>query len=101
MIGDVLTSSILFEVLRKEFPNSELHFLINSHTIPVVTNNPFIDKIIAFTPEIEKSRFLFQRLRKQIFKTKYFMVIDVYSKLSSAWISVSSCLLYTSDAADE
>ena len=70
MIGDVLTSSILFEVLRKEFPNSELHFLINSHTIPVVTNNPFIDKIIAFTPEIEKSRFLFQRLRKQIFKTK-------------------------------
>ena len=94
MIGDVLTSSILFEVLRKEFPNSELHFLINSHTIPVVTNNPFIDKIIAFTPEIEKSRFLFQRLRKQIFKTKYFMVIDVYSKLSSAWISVSSRAKY-------
>ena len=42
MIGDVLTSSILFEVLEK-FPNSL--FLINSHTIPVVKNNPFIDKL--------------------------------------------------------
>ena len=94
MIGDVLTSSILFEVLRKEFPKSELHYLVNSNTIPVVTNNPFIDKIIAFTPEIEKSMVLFQNLRKQIFKTKYFMVIDVYSKFSSAWISVSSRAKY-------
>ena len=94
MIGDVLTSSILFEVLRKEFPASELHYLVNSNTIPVILNNPFIDKIIPFTPEIENSKVLFKRLRKKIFKTKYYIVIDVYSKLSSAWISVSSGAKY-------
>jgi len=29
MIGDVLTSSILFEALRKEFPTAELHYMIS------------------------------------------------------------------------
>ena len=55
MIGDVLTSSILFEVLRAEYPNAELHYLIYPHTLPVVENNPFIDKIIIFKEEFKKS----------------------------------------------
>ena len=40
MIGDVLTSSILFEVLRAKYPNAQLDYLVNSHTLPVIENNP-------------------------------------------------------------
>ncbi|ULC58699.1 glycosyltransferase family 9 protein [Flaviramulus sp. BrNp1-15] len=90
MIGDVLTSSILFEALKEKYPNAELHYLINSHTFPVVENNPFIDEYIFFTPEIEKSKLKLFNFTKSIRKKKYDVVIDVYSKLSSNLITLFS-----------
>ena len=44
-IGDVLTSSILCEAIREYYPKYEIHYLINENTLPVVENNPYIDKI--------------------------------------------------------
>lgn len=90
MIGDVLTSSILFDALKKRYPSSELHFLINSHTLPVVENHPNIDKFQLLTPEIEASKVQFHRFLKSIQKEHYDVVIDVYGKLGSALISLYS-----------
>ncbi len=90
MIGDVLTSSVLFKALREHYPNAQLDYLINSHTFPVVENNPFIDNFIFFTPDAEKSKSALWALAKSIKKEKYDVVIDVYSKLSSNLISVLS-----------
>ncbi|AEH00070.1 glycosyltransferase family 9 protein [Lacinutrix sp. 5H-3-7-4] len=87
MIGDVLTTSILFEVLRAKYPDAELHYLINSHTLPVVENNPFIDEFVFFTKEIENSKTEFYKFLKRIKAEKYDTVIDVYGKLSSNLIS--------------
>ncbi|MEP3836355.1 MAG: glycosyltransferase family 9 protein [Algibacter sp.] len=89
MIGDVLTSSILFESLRHKFPESQLDYLINDHTYPVVENNPFIDKFIFITPEIEKSKIKFFAFLKKLRKEEYDAVIDIYGKISSALISLS------------
>lgn len=90
MIGDVLTSSILFEVLRLKYPNAELHYLINSHTYPVVENNPFIDDFIFFTKNEESSLKALLSFAKTIKAHQYDIVIDVYSKLSSNIISLFS-----------
>ncbi|WP_111309527.1 glycosyltransferase family 9 protein [Confluentibacter sediminis] len=90
MIGDVLTSSILFEALRLKYPHAQLDYLINEHTYPVVENNPFIDHFIFFTPEIEKSKVKLFSLAKTIRKEKYDIVIDAYCKLSSNFISALS-----------
>lgn len=87
MIGDVLTSTILFEALKEKYPEAELHYLINSHTVSVVENNPFIDDYIVFTPEIEKQYLKFWGLIKSIRSNKYDVVIDAYSKLSSNILS--------------
>ena len=94
MIGDVLTSTVLFEVLKERFPTSELHFLVNTSTVPVVTNNPLIDKIIAFTPEMDRDKKVFKQLRSNIKAEKYDIVIDAYSKISSAWIAKTSGAQY-------
>lgn len=91
MIGDVLTSSVLFEVLKKEHPTSELHYLINSHTYPVVKGHPFIDDFIFFTPEIENNKLQFFNLLRRIKRENYDVVIDVYAKLSSSLITLFSC----------
>lgn len=90
MIGDVLTSSILFEALRLKYPKAQLYYLINEHTYPVVQNNPFIDNFILFTPEAEKSKIKLFNLAKTIRKEKFDIVIDVYCKLSSNFITALS-----------
>jgi len=87
MIGDVLTSSILFEALKETYPDSELHYCINSHTLPVVENNPFIDEFVFINTEIESNNRMFYKFLKSIKKAKYDAVIDVYSKISSNLIS--------------
>ena len=87
MIGDVLTTSALFEVLRKEIPNSELHYLINSNTQPVVENNPHINQLLIFTPKMEKSKAQRYSFLKNVRSEKYDVVIDVYGKLGSNLIS--------------
>ncbi|WP_228851005.1 glycosyltransferase family 9 protein [Aegicerativicinus sediminis] len=83
MIGDVLMSTILFEAIKKKYPNYELHYLINTHTEPVVRNNPFIDKILFYSPEIEGSKRQFLKFLLGIRDSKYSAVIDVYGKLPS------------------
>ena len=83
MIGDVLTTSILFEALKAEHPDAELHYVINQHTFPVVENNPFIDKLLFVTPEMETSKSAFLAFLKVLKKENYDTVVDVYSKFSS------------------
>lgn len=90
MIGDVLASTILFEALRKNYPGAELHYLINQHTVAVLENNPFIDKLHLFTPEMQKSKRAFYSFLQEVRKEKYDVVIDVYSKLNSALIAFFS-----------
>ena len=88
MIGDVLTTSILFEALKNANPKAELHYVVNSNTTPVIQNNPFIDKYIQVTPEIEKNKGQFLKFLLQLRHEKYDAVIDVYGKLSSLLISI-------------
>jgi heptosyltransferase-2 len=90
MIGDVLTSTILFEALRQKYPDAQLDYLINEHTYPVVKNNPYIDNFILLTPEIEKNYSKLYSFIKQIKKYKYDVIIDVYGKISSNLVTLFS-----------
>ncbi|GGZ72030.1 glycosyltransferase [Algibacter mikhailovii] len=87
MIGDVLTSSILFEALRQKYPNAQLDYLINEHTFPVVQNNPYIDNYVFFTKREEQSKKALVQFALRIRRSEYDVVIDIYSKLSSFLIS--------------
>lgn len=90
MIGDVLTSSIMFEALHQKFPNAQLDYLINEHTLPVVKNNPFIDNFVLFTRRDQKNIISLFKFTLKIRRQKYDIVVDVYSKLSSNIISLLS-----------
>lgn len=90
MIGDVLTSSLIFETLRKAYPQAELHFMIHKNTAAVIENNPFIDSIIYYKPEEMKNLFRFISFLKEIRNEQYDAVIDVYSKIATGLISLFS-----------
>jgi heptosyltransferase-2 len=87
MIGDVLTSSIICENLKRNFPDAEIHYVINRFTIPVVENNPYIDKFVVFEDEYKQSKLRFYRFLKQVAKSNYTHVFDAYGKLESLLIS--------------
>ena len=87
MIGDVLTSSILFQALRKKYPDAELHYLIYPHTKPVIENNPFIGKVIEYAPKIGKDPVKFMKFLNFIREESYSEIIDIYSKISSGIIA--------------
>ncbi|MEM9679867.1 MAG: glycosyltransferase family 9 protein [Bacteroidota bacterium] len=90
MIGDVLATSILFEAIKSKYPDSELHYLINSNTFPVVENHPHIDVFQFYTPDMESSKLKLWRFAKSLRREHYDTVIDVYSKLSSNLITLLS-----------
>lgn len=90
MIGDVLVSTMLCERLKKYIPESEIHYLINTNTEDVVTNNPHIDRIVLFTEEYRNSKWSFYKFLKGIRREQYDIVIDVYCKLESNLISLFS-----------
>ncbi len=87
MIGDVLTTSILFEALKTEHPNAELHYVVNANTVAVIENNPFIDKVLVVSAEMQSSKSKFLNFLKSIRRENYDTVIDVYSKFSSNLMS--------------
>ncbi|UAB84048.1 glycosyltransferase family 9 protein [Zunongwangia sp. SCSIO 43204] len=89
MIGDVLTSSILFEALREAYPKAQLHYLIYPHTKAVVENNPFIDKLI-----FGKNELPFYRLLKLIRSEKYYAIIDAYSTVQTSILTSLSGAKY-------
>lgn len=90
MIGDVLTSTIICESLRKEYPEATIDYLINSNTRPVVLENSFFDNIVEFKDSYRESKVAFYDFLKQIRKARYAIVIDAYGKLESNLITLFS-----------
>lgn len=83
MIGDVLTSSIICDNLKRSRPNSIVHYMINENTEPVVKNHPSIDKLVLFKKEYRSNKFQLYKFLQLIRKEKYDVVIDAYGKLES------------------
>ena len=83
MIGDVLVSTVICEAIKKAFPTAEVHYMIHPNTVAVVDNNPFIDRIVVFDPQLYKGFFGLLRLGKSLKNEHYDVVIDAYAKLES------------------
>ncbi|MCM5663504.1 glycosyltransferase family 9 protein [Galbibacter mesophilus] len=88
MIGDVLTSSLLCENLKKLHNDCTVHYMVHSHTIPVIAENPYIDVIIDFKPAYRKSKLELLKLTKRLNRENYDAIIDIYGKLETNIISL-------------
>ena len=88
MIGDVLTSSLLCAYLKRWNPEITIHFVANQHTLPVLENNPHIDKIVVFGDHFQKDKKAFYRFLQDQKKTHYDIIIDGYGKIESQLTSL-------------
>jgi len=88
-IGDVLLSTPLIKVLKKNYPNSEITFLTGPAASQVLENNPHLDNILIFDKngkDIIGGFLYFLRLRKYNFD----LAIDIQGNFSTAWASFFS-----------
>lgn len=83
MIGDVLASTVICEVIKKVHPESEVHYLIQKNTFPVVDNNPFIDRVLFFDSSKHKGLSGLIQYGKDLKKENYDCIIDAYGKWES------------------
>jgi heptosyltransferase-2 len=50
-MGDSLWGTPALRALKISFPDADIHFLVNSHWGTLFVDNPYIDRIIAYSPK--------------------------------------------------
>lgn len=68
-IGDLICTTPLIHALRQHYPKASICALVNSYNAPVLTNNPDVDAVFAYTkakhrpPGTSAARVYWERLR--------------------------------------
>ena len=89
-IGDVLTSTIICNNLKKQYPQHTIDYMCYTNSLDVLIGNPYIDNIILLPHKIRKNYFSLFRFIFEIRAKKYDVVIDVYNKLETNLITMFS-----------
>lgn len=87
-IGDVLLTSVLCNTLKQTFPKARVDFLIQQKSADLFVDHPFINKVIALTPEQQKNPIKYWRLIRQVTSDKYDLVVDAQSTAKSELVSL-------------
>jgi heptosyltransferase-2 len=80
-IGDIILTSPIIRVLRKNFPESQIDFVAKEKFIEVVKYNPNINKI-----HILKGHNSIKELKSEIKKEKYDLIIDMHKNFRSFYL---------------
>ena len=89
-IGDVLTSTLISNNLKKKFPAAEVDYMCYSNCVAVLKNNPNISNIIVLEEKVRKNYLSLFKFIQKIRKSKYDVVIDAYCKLETNLITYFS-----------
>lgn len=93
-IGDVLTSTIICNNLKQQYPNSIIDYMCYPNSVDVLIGNPNIDNIIPLSNKVRKSYISLLKFIFQIRRKKYDAVVDVYCKLETNLITLFSGAKY-------
>jgi ADP-heptose:LPS heptosyltransferase len=80
-LGDLVLSIQCAEIIKKQYPNSKLSFMVRSYTAPILENNPFIDEILC----VDKMSFF--EIVKKFYKEKYDVVVFLFMNFKISLIS--------------
>ncbi len=75
-IGDIVLTTPVIRCLKKQLPESEIHYLTKSQFLPVLEDNPHIDKIFTIRENIGE---VLPDLKNQ----EYEMIIDLHKNFRS------------------
>ncbi|MBF6608201.1 MAG: glycosyltransferase family 9 protein [Flavobacterium sp.] len=89
-IGDVLTSTILSNNLKKFYPDSQVDYMCYPNCVDVLIGNANIDEVITLSNKTRKSYPSLLKFIMMIRSRKYDVVVDAYCKLETNLITAFS-----------
>lgn len=75
-IGDIVLTSPVVRCIRKQVPGAVVHFAVKKQFVPVVSGNPYIDKIHSFEGDL--GSFI-----RELKKEKFDYIVDLHQNLRS------------------
>ena len=90
-IGDVLLSTPVIENLRINFPEAEINYLTQTFCRDVITENPFLSRILTYDLKKGDSSYC---LIKNIHNQMYDLIIDLFCNPRTAIITFNSDARY-------
>ncbi|TGN08376.1 lipopolysaccharide heptosyltransferase II [Leptospira ilyithenensis] len=87
-LGDLILSTPLFRAVKRKYPESELHVLVNKGTEQVLDGNPDIDRVIPIDKKtIKKNPIAFFRFAGKLRREKYDQVYSAHFSFRSSLLS--------------
>lgn len=90
-MGDAILSTVLLNTLRKNFPEAQIHFVLNERIAPLFEGHPSIDRIIPFSAE--ENHHAWKYLKKVwtvVHDTHYDVIIDMRSTANTMQFALLS-----------
>lgn len=83
-MGDAILGTALLNAIKRNFPDAEVHYVLNSNIAKLFEGHECIDKIISFTPEERKSSWKYLKKVRSLMKhERYDAIIDMRSTLNT------------------
>jgi ADP-heptose:LPS heptosyltransferase len=75
-IGDIVLTSPVVRCIKKQLPNAQVHYITKKAFLPVIENNPHIDKVYSITEHVSE-------VMEELKKEDYDFVVDLHHNLRS------------------
>ena len=85
-LGDVILATPSIELLKRRYPNAELHLLTEKKCVPLLENNPFIDTVWSLDKKKLCSLFKEVQWYWKVTQTKFDLVIDFQQLPRCRWV---------------
>lgn len=90
-MGDAVLSTALLNTLRHNFPDAQIHFVLNERIAPLFKGHPSVDRFITFTDD-ERHHALnyIRKVWRIVHETHYDIIIDMRSTANTMLFSLFS-----------
>jgi ADP-heptose:LPS heptosyltransferase len=75
-IGDIVLTTPVVRCLKKQLPGAVIHFAVKKQFLPVISGNPYIDKVHVFDGDLNA-------LIKELRREKFSYIVDLHQNLRS------------------
>lgn len=76
-IGDIVLTTPVIRCLKKQLPETEIHYLTKSSYASILEVNPYINQVISFEKKLDE-------VIPQLKKEKYDVIIDLHKNIRTA-----------------
>ena len=90
-MGDAILSTALLNTLRHNFPDAQIHFVLNERIAPLFKGHPSVDRFITFTDDERHHALTYiRKVWRIVHETHYDIIIDMRSTANTMLFSLFS-----------